>query len=279
MATETKQPAAPARPAARPVNKAPGAPRPSGSPRPARRPLTPEEHRERERRRALRQREEEERRREEEKERKARAKKTRRVLFVASLVLALVFTAVYWAFVGFSIKNRSAVPKALSDKYYPLLIYTEGSEKEDLSYKAKDQIFDTVNKRPYVPLSCFKKYVPVTLSGDPGTRVILLANGDEAKFYLGTDHAVINGEDVFLSAPAFLKNGELYLPLDFLTDHMNCFSFNSSVIINNVGKCNVLSFIGTVAPGMTSRTSSGCTKVDRSTVPPDPVPTESPAAA
>ncbi len=231
---------------------------PSQAPRRA---LTPEEREERERRLAARRREEEGSFREDEEERRLRAQRSRRLLFIVSLVLALVFTAAYWIFAAVSISGRPAV----SGEVYPLLVYTEGKQKEDLSYKAEEVVF---RGNTCLPLSCPGRYLSLTLSGNASTRTVLLENGEEATFYLDTDRAVVNGQNVFLGSNSFLKDGELYIPVDFFTDKMNCFSYSYS----SAQKSYVLTFDPEASPAFTFRDAPASEPVSASTIPAAPQP-------
>ena len=239
------------------------APSPEEKEAPLRRALSPEKKAERERRAR-----EEARLREDAERRRLAARKARRALTLVSFVLAVVIVAAYWIFVAVSISTRKP-----AESGYPLLIYTDGSRKEDFALKSTDVVFHGTT---YLPIETFQHYFPVTVYGTASTRSILMENGDEAKFYLGTDQAVVNGQNVSLSDISFLKEDQLYLPVDFFTDKMNCFRFTYS----SADKSNVLTFDPTVEGKMVFQGQAATLPVDIATVPPEetPPPEASPAA-
>ena len=143
--------------------------------------------------------------------------KRRKRLFRLCFVVSLVFVALYWVVVAVSIINR---PDGSKDAL-PLLLYTQGERKEDSRKEPEETCIGGVK---YLPISFLEKYMAISQFGDDHTRSFLIcSNNQYATFYLGTEEVIVNGEHVSIKAPAILKNDELYLPLDFYADKMNCF--------------------------------------------------------
>lgn len=162
--------------------------------------------------------------RREEKIRKAQMRKKRRgQLFRLSFAASLIFVLLYWAFVGISILGRDKG----GEKQLPLMLFTEGKIKEDKTIEAKEI---TVGNVKYLSITDLSDYFTASQYGDHKTRSIrLLDDGGWATFYLGSEEAVINSVHVSLSAPAIVKDDNLYLPVDFFGDKMTCFTYSPAV--------------------------------------------------
>lgn len=190
----------------------------------------------------------------------------RRALFSLSLGVAVLFVALYWAWVVFSIVNR---PDG-SENALPILIYTQGEKEED-SRLEKEEVF--LNGTYYLPVTCLEPYMAITQFGDWQTRSILLCeSGEYATFYLNSENAVINGQKVAIQNNAVLKNDVLYLPVEFYTEKMNCFSFAESVPL----AANVLTFQSELTPAFRFRISDSVPQIDPNTI---PVPTTPPTVS
>ncbi len=208
----------------------------------------------------------EERRRAAETRRNALRRRRRRLLSAMSLGLALVFLAAYWLVIALVIHNRPQV----TGEAFPLLVFTEGNQKEDLSFAPEEVSFGGVN---YLPVTVLEQYFPITLYGDDTTRSFLLENGEEATFYLDRSRVVVNGQNASLSANALLRDGVLYLPVDFYTGILNCFTFAYSSAL----KGNVLTYLPEAAPSFAFHEPQSSVPVDIATVPAAPAPTDDPA--
>ena len=143
-------------------------------------------------------------------------------VFRTALLWALVFVVLYGVFVAVSIARRSEK----DDSALPLLIYTEGKKDEDTRFTVEELRF---GKTDYLPVSFLKEYFAITEFGDSRTRSFAICeNGQYATFYLNSTTALINGQKADLSAPALLKEEELYLPVDFFTTQMPGFTLTHS---------------------------------------------------
>ena len=232
-------------------------PRQAGNTPSQKRVLTPEERRRREkaRREALL-------RAEEEKARRKRLRRARRKeLFRRSFATGLAFFILYWASAAVSIATRSEG----GEDALPLYLYTEGERKEDVKLSAEEVV---IGGAVYLPLQYLENYMAISRFGDYASRSFLLCeSGEYATFYPGTPQALINGIKVNLKENVVLKDGELYLPIDFYTDKMNCFTFAESIPL----AANVLTYVSSVEPGMRFVPEGESAPVDVSTAP-APVP-------
>ena len=152
--------------------------------------------------------------------------KTRRArraqVFRTAFLLSLVFALLYGVFVAVSINRRASD----DDAALPILVFTEGKKEEDARFSVQEVRF---GKTDYLPLSFLKDYFSVTEFGDARTRSFAVCdNGQYATFYLNSTSALVNGQKTDLSAPAFLRDDERYLPVDFFTTQMPGFTFTHS---------------------------------------------------
>ena len=155
--------------------------------------------------------------RREEKRRLALLRKRRRQqIFRLSFALSLLFLILYWSVVAILIGTRDTSAKDA----LPLMVFTQGERKPDEEYEKSEFLVGGVK---YLPVTKLSPYFTASQFGDSMTRSIQLKNGQWATFYLGTCEAVINFVHTSLSAPALLMEDELYLPLDFYSEKMNCF--------------------------------------------------------
>ena len=156
-------------------------------------------------------------------------KQRRKRIFRFAFVLSLVFVALYWGFVAFSIANRTEQP----DDAMPVLVFTDGERKEDTRLEAERVYF---GDEIFLPVTILEEYTAISTFGDYDTRSFLIsATGEYATFTLGSCNVLINGERVSMKSSAFLKDDILYLPIDFYTDKMTCFAYShSSALAANV---------------------------------------------
>ena len=218
-----------------------------------RRALSPEEKR----RREIRRRKEEARREALAREREKLRRERRQRLFRLSLVAGVIFTVFYWCFVCISIVNRADG----NEEALPLMLFTEGEREADKTIVAEEVHFDG---KLYMPVKELEKYMAISQFGDYQTRSFLICeSGEYATFYLDSTCAIVNGQRVALKEKAVLVDDQLYLPIDFYQDKMNCFTFTESAPL----AANVLTFQGEVTPGMTFRQDEECAPVDVATVP------------
>ena len=156
-------------------------------------------------------------------------KQRRKRIFGLAFVLSLVFVAIYWCFVAFSIGNRVEIQKDAM----PVLVFTDGERKEDVRLEAESIYF---GEEIYLPVTILEKYTAISTFGDYDTRSFLIsATGEYATFTLDSCNVLINGERVSMKSSAFLKDDILYLPIDFYTDKMTCFAYShSSALAANV---------------------------------------------
>ncbi len=211
-----------------------------------------------ERRRMAELRREKQQKQREEARRQARIRKERRSrLFRLSLVAGLLFTLLYWCWVGLSIVGRSDG----NEEALPVLLFTQGERKQDAKLEAEAVNFAG---KVYLPITFLERYMAISQFGDYQTRSFLICDtGEYATFYLGSQGAIVNGERVCLKEDVFLKDDVLYLPVDFFTDKMNCFTFEESAPL----AANVLTFRQDLAPGMQFHPQTDSAPVDFATVP------------
>lgn len=171
-------------------------------------------------------------------------KKSRRRLFTLCFVISLVLVALYWGVVAILIATRSDG----NEDALPLLVFTQGERKEDKRFEPEEACINGVK---YLPITFLEKYMAITQFGDDKTRSFQLCEtGEYATFYLGTEEAIINGQHVSIKAPAILKDKDLYLPLDFFEDKMNCFELGLN---NSTYGADVLTFNKDVKPSFLFR--------------------------
>ena len=228
----------------------------SASPRrPEETALTPEQKRLRRERWEREQREKERRLRERE-ERKLRRREWRLFLLKISLVLAVVFVGLYWLIVFLTVGKGGTD----AEDAFPMKIFIGEEKKEACTLEAENVFFDGTN---YLPLSvlrdgALKDHIAFTYFGDEVQPGFSLKDGkDFATFLVGRSDVIINGQKVSLSAAAFFKDEELYIPIDFFTDRMNCFSFSYSA----VNACNVLTFDSSAEPAFVIGQAETCTPI------------------
>ena len=165
--------------------------------------------------RALRERrqEEERRRREREKERARRALR-RRQLFLLSLIAAVALVVIYWLWVAADIAFR---PDGTEDAQ-PVILFTQGKKEKDKQYSA-DEVF--YRGTHYLPITALEPYFEISQFGDHISRSFQInETGEFATFYINTCNAVINSQKVSLKKEAIVRDGTLYLPLDFFREAM-----------------------------------------------------------
>lgn len=180
----------------------------------------------------LRRREEEERAAEEIRLQKAQRKHHRRTLFLSAFLFSLCLVLLYVGFVAARIAFRSDG----SEDALPLLLYRQGEREKDRRFEV-EEIYR--NGTYYLPVSVLEPYFAVTEFGDHRTRSVMITeNGQWATFTLGTPSVVINGIPTSLRSDSFVENDELYLPMEFYTEKLNCFTLSHSVPL----AANVLTF-------------------------------------
>ncbi|MBR4288270.1 MAG: hypothetical protein IKT50_02395 [Clostridia bacterium] len=196
-------------------------------------------------------------------------KKRRTRIFALSFALSLVFVVIYWAWVAFSIVSRDAI----SEDALPLLVYTDGERKEDLRFEAEEVTFgDNV----FLPVTVLEEYTAISIFGDYDTRSFLIGGGDEyATFTLGSCNVLVNGQKVSMKASAFLKDDVLYIPIDFFTDKMTCFSYTHSSAL----AAGVLTYLPEGEMNFIFREMPDSPTVDIATAPVIPTVSEDPEAA
>ena len=189
----------------------------------------------------------------------------RKYLFQVSLRVGLAFAILYWCWVGISIATR---PDG-NEEAMPLMIFTEGERQEDKTLTVEESSF---GGKVYMPVTELEAYMAISQFWDYKTRSFLICeSGEYATFFLDTTAAIINGQRVSLKEKVFLKDDVLYLPIDFYSDKMNCFTFAQSVPL----AANVLTFREDVAPAMQFHGEAECAPVDPGTI---PAPAPAPAA-
>lgn len=166
----------------------------------------------------------------------ARRKRYKRGLFRISLALALVFVMLYYAYVAIAIITRSDGSSDAMDT----LVFQEGKRKEEKNLSAEV----TYRKGAYyLPITELEKMITISQFGDHRTRSFMLCESEEyASFVLNSCDVIVNGERVSTKNPAFVENDILYLPMDFITEKMNCFTFSEAVPAYGA---NVLTFLKT----------------------------------
>ncbi len=194
--------------------------------------------------------------------RQRKLRRARRIrLLKLSFLMSLVMVLLYWAWVAVSISTRSDG----SEDALPLLIFTEGERREDNSLEVGEVFF---RGSYYLPITELEPYMAISQFGDHKTRSFLLCGSEEyATFTLGTPEVEINGVHVSMKGESFVKNDVLYIPMDFFTDKMNCFSFTESVPL----AANVLTFNESVSPAFRFHPSPVMNTVNQATVPVAPV--------
>ncbi len=164
---------------------------------------------------ALRERrqEEERRRREREKERAQRALR-RRQLFLLSFIAAVALVVIYWLWVAADIAFR---PDGTEDAQ-PVILFTQGKKEKDKEYSV-DEVFHRGTH--YLPITAFEPYFEISQFGDHISRSFKInETGEFATFYINTCNAVINSQKVSLKKEAIVRDGTLYLPLEFFREAM-----------------------------------------------------------
>ena len=194
-------------------------------------------------------------------QRREERRERRRRLFRISLSISLVFVALYWIFVSVTISRRGDLA---NQDALPLLIFQEGQRKEDTRLEAQEVFFRGTN---YLPVTFLEPYMAISQFGDYQTRSFLLSDsGEYATFYLGSCNAIVNGERVSLKSEVFLKDDVLYLPVDFYTDKMNCFTFTHSSPLS----ANTLTLKTSVTPAFCFHSATPSAPVDPASAPQAP---------
>lgn len=215
----------------------------------------------------LEKRREEARRLSEQKKKDRLARKSRRKkLFALAFLLSLVFVGIYWGWVAFSIHSLGGV----DENALPVLLFTDGKREEDARLEAEEVNFDG---EEYLPVTVLENYMSVSVFGDHVTRSFLLsADGQYATFTLNSCNVVINGEKVSMKGESFLKDDVLYLPVDFYTEKMTCFTYTHSSAL----AANVLTFLPENEITFTFQGTPTSPTVDFATVPVVPTLPEDP---
>ncbi len=169
----------------------------------------------------------------------ARRRRYKRGLFRISLALSLVFVMLYYAYVAIAISTRSDGSADAMDT----LVFQEGKRKEEKTISA-----DITYRKGayYLPVTELEEMMAISQFGDHRTRSFMLCDSEEyASFVLNSCDVIVNGEKVSTKNPAFVENDVLYLPMDFVTEKMNCFTFSEAVPAYGA---NVLTFLKTADP-------------------------------
>lgn len=225
--------------------------RPAPRPTQNRAPLSLEERQ----RRAASRREAEERAREERARERSLRRFRRRRLFTLASLLSLVIVVGYYAILMAGL-NRTPAP----EDAYPVQIFRAGEKNALKTYTVEETYF---NGNVYLPLSALQEFTTVTQYGDHARRSLAFSGGDIASFDLGTPNCEINGVRVSLTAPVFLKDDVLYLPVDFFFRRMNCFEYTYSSALN----ANVLTYLSEITPALTAREMEKPEPLDESRIP------------
>lgn len=148
------------------------------------------------------------------KERKRRRALARRFFIITVILYIFIILAILFFF---SISLRSC--KKEEPKHD---IAIEHNEDEIEVIKKKQLYYDDTF---YIPLSAIEMLTSIKVTGDSNNiSFILNANEEFAKFTLGTHYAEVNANKVELSNKSLMVDGELYLPFDFFTEHMQGFN-------------------------------------------------------
>ena len=188
----------------------------------------------------------------------ARRRRYKRGLFRISLSLALVFVMLYYAYVAIAISTRSDGSADALDT----LVFQEGKRKEEKTISAEV----TYRKGTYyLPITELEEMMAISQFGDHRTRSFMLCDSEEyASFVLNSCDVIVNGERVSTKNPAFVENDVLYLPMDFVTEKMNCFTFSEAVPAYGA---NVLTFLKTEDPAFRFRATPTENAVSVDTIP------------
>lgn len=153
-----------------------------------------------------------------EKARKQKERKRKRVLakrFLILTVILYIFLILAILFI-FSISLRSCKKEEPKRD----IVIEQGEEEAEI-LKKKDLYFDEAF---YIPLSAIEKLTDIKVTGDKDNLSFIFdANGEFAKFVIGTTVAEVNNNKIELSHKSLMVDGELYLPFNFFTDHVQGF--------------------------------------------------------
>ncbi len=226
----------------------------SSTKKPSQKTLSPEEKR----RRARLKREEIIRRKKEILQQKRLRRERRKRLFILSFWVAVILVALYWTVVAISITNRPDGSK----NALPLLLFEQGKREEKEEYLPEEIC---IGSTKYLPVTFLNDFFAISEFGDQKTRSFLIcSNGEFATFYLNNEEIVINGERVSMQAPALMKDGKLFLPIDFYAEKMSCFELGKN---NTTYGADVLTFLNDREPTFTFHSCPLETPVDYATVP------------
>ncbi|MEJ9217706.1 phosphodiester glycosidase family protein [Paenibacillus glucanolyticus] len=78
------------------------------------------------------------------------------------------------------------------------------------------------NSQSYVPVGVLKTYEDIQVTYTAAEKKLNISRGDKAlTLYLGSRNAYVNGKKVQMKAAPFSENGSTYVPLQFVSQHLN----------------------------------------------------------
>ncbi|MBE6592098.1 MAG: hypothetical protein E7646_08675 [Ruminococcaceae bacterium] len=77
-----------------------------------------------------------------------------------------------------------------------------------------------INGILYLPTDTLSRYTSIAEGGDGAVRTVYIKDG-HASFDIGTSNAVINGENVTMSAPSLIVDSRLCIPMDFYVGYVD----------------------------------------------------------
>ena len=94
-------------------------------------------------------------------------------------------------------------------------VFYNGSELE-FDYRPQ-----AINGRIMVPVSGIFKYLGINVNWDPDTKTVNAWNEETSiSFVIGSNRAIVNGQERILDVPAMAINGKTMVPVRFLSDSM-----------------------------------------------------------
>lgn len=164
-------------------------------------------------------------------------KREKRITFWARVALTLLLYTSLLLLLGFCIFVGIWTTKRLDNT-----IVTSRITVEDETKNERLRVI-TNNSTPYISISFLERYGEIIHSGDYSARTIHFTDtGDSATFVVNSSFCTINGVDINLNNPVLLRDGELYLPLDFYQTYVtginvtvNGEKYEINSLVNNLG--------------------------------------------
>ncbi|WP_458407350.1 copper amine oxidase N-terminal domain-containing protein [Anaerotignum sp.] len=122
-----------------------------------------------------------------------------------------------------NIELTGAAERMNSEEAQTEVIPSSDRTRVHLDGKSSDNDFSSIirDDRTYLLMRFITDELGADVTWDAEEQSVTIEKGDlEIVIFIGQSYALVNGEKVVLDAPAFVKNGNAYLPLRFVAENL-----------------------------------------------------------